>query len=93
MEQKVSAPVVTTKHGRLRSNRKSRHDVLTTVENLATMEVLDEVNYIMTKRLLFSIISDFLKDFNRNLNMNELIIIYLFFSFPKKIFNTTLLTL
>ncbi|CAL1536312.1 unnamed protein product [Lymnaea stagnalis] len=42
MERKISEPEVTTKHGQFKSNRKSRRDAPTTVENLAMLEVLDE---------------------------------------------------
>lgn len=43
MEHKVHAPDVTTKHGQLKSGRKSRKDTTPTVDDLATLEVLDEV--------------------------------------------------
>ncbi|CAG5130111.1 unnamed protein product, partial [Candidula unifasciata] len=46
MERKVSIPDVTTKHGQFKSNRKSRRDIPTTVENLALLEVLDEATIV-----------------------------------------------
>ena len=43
MEHKVHAPDVTTKHGQLKAGRKSRKDAIPTVDDLATLEVLNEV--------------------------------------------------
>lgn len=37
-------PYVTTKHGQLRSKRKSNKDPLSAVDDLATLENLDEVD-------------------------------------------------
>nr|KAG5713513.1 hypothetical protein BaRGS_025061 [Batillaria attramentaria] len=42
MEHEVHAPDVTTKHGQLKSGRKPRKDATPTVDDLATLEVLDE---------------------------------------------------
>ncbi|KAK3767679.1 hypothetical protein RRG08_022713 [Elysia crispata] len=46
MEQKVSEPDITTKHGQFKSNRKSRRETTPTVENLALLEVLDEESIV-----------------------------------------------
>ena len=43
MEHRVHAPDVTTKHGQLKSGRKSRKDTTPLVDDLATLEVLTEV--------------------------------------------------
>ncbi|KAL8563942.1 hypothetical protein ACOMHN_059372 [Nucella lapillus] len=42
MEHKVHAPDVTTKHGQLKSGRKSRKDTRPLIDDLATLEVLEE---------------------------------------------------
>ncbi|XP_070187968.1 myosin-IIIb-like isoform X1 [Littorina saxatilis] len=42
MEHKVAAPDVTTKHGQLKSGRRSRKDPSPTADDLATLEILDE---------------------------------------------------
>ncbi|XP_059179629.1 myosin-IIIb-like [Physella acuta] len=52
MERKVSEPDITTKHGQLKSNRKSRRETPSTCENLALLEVLDEetiVNQLLNR--------------------------------------------
>lgn len=43
MEQRVEPPHVTTKHGQFKSGRKNHKESSLTVDDLATLETLDEV--------------------------------------------------
>lgn len=54
MEHVVHAPDITTKHGQFKSGRKLRKDATPTVDDLATLEVLDEVKHFFS--LLFHMV-------------------------------------
>ena len=56
MERVIPEPDVTTKQGRLKSG-KTRHEQVHTVEDLAKLEVLDEVNTVNIVNTVFFLIS------------------------------------
>ena len=44
----IHEPYVTTKHGKLRSKRKSKNEPISATDDLATLENLEEVRFIQT---------------------------------------------
>ncbi|XP_012938920.1 myosin-IIIb [Aplysia californica] len=54
MERKISEPEVTTKHGQLKPNRKSRREGPPTADNLTQLEVLDEETIVQQLELRYS---------------------------------------